>query len=124
MLNAADPSLTGEEVDAFVAKFSPTGELLWSTYVGGSEDEFYPQVTVDGESNVIFSCTSESPDFQASPSLNSGLTGWKDVIVAKYDENGTRLWGRYLGGLLADYGSQERHYVLSGGARPCEDVGQ
>jgi beta-propeller repeat-containing protein len=41
------PILLGEG-DAFVTKFSPTGEVLFSTYLGGNGEESGSGITVDG----------------------------------------------------------------------------
>src|SRR5438105_3602696 len=38
--------------DAFVAKFNPSGALIWATYLGGPSDEIASGIAVDGAGNV------------------------------------------------------------------------
>lgn len=40
-------------IDAFVVKLSPTGGHLWSTYVGGTADEFGYGIAADSNGNVV-----------------------------------------------------------------------
>ena len=46
-------SFNGGFSDAFVAKLSPTGGHLWSTYLGGSSDDYGYGIAVDSGGNVL-----------------------------------------------------------------------
>jgi hypothetical protein len=49
--------------DAFMAKLSPTGSLLYGTYIGGSgEDEWITSIVLDEDDNVIMAGPSDSND--------------------------------------------------------------
>ncbi len=49
--------------DGFVTKFSPTGELLMSSYLGASYDEYPNGITLDGKGNLYLTGTTEADDF-------------------------------------------------------------
>lgn len=59
--------------DAFLMKLSPAGELLYSTYIGGSGSEYYClQIAIDDLGNVYVGFTTDSKDLPAE---------WKTIIV-------------------------------------------
>jgi hypothetical protein len=53
--------------DAIIAKFSPVGQLLASTYVGGSDGDGPQGLAVDAGGNVYFSGGTVSADFPDTP---------------------------------------------------------
>ena len=46
--------------DAFIAKFSPTGDLLFCSYLGGSGYEHVTAVIADADDNMIIAGTTQS----------------------------------------------------------------
>ncbi|MHA1991363.1 MAG: SBBP repeat-containing protein, partial [Candidatus Hodarchaeales archaeon] len=54
-LNAYNSTYSGGEYngDGFLAKFSADGQLLFSTFVGGSEYESISSVVLDASGNII-----------------------------------------------------------------------
>jgi uncharacterized repeat protein (TIGR01451 family) len=67
-------STSATESDAFVAKINPAGgqgqQLLWSTYLGGSQTDSSTGVALDtGAANVYVVGTTNSQDFVASTTL-------------------------------------------------------
>jgi len=100
--------------DGMVAKFSPTGTLLYLTYIGGSRDEYISAIAVDaaGDAYITGSTTSTNfpvvNAFQAQFGGTGGLgnivrTG--DAFVAKLNPTGNRLiYSTYLGGSYDDVG--------------------
>ncbi len=88
VMNAYDASNNGglNNKDAFMAKFNSTGTgLLFSTYLGGSEDEEARTITVDTYNNSYISGFTESPDFPTYRAFNSTHSGAfdSDVFVTK-----------------------------------------
>jgi uncharacterized protein (TIGR03437 family) len=90
--------------DAFVAKFGPDGKLLWSTFLGGSGDDFATGVGVDDAGNVVVAGWTRSFDFPvlhaAQTSMNNGVSPYRwDAFVTKLDPTGAKLiYSTYLGG--------------------------
>ncbi|MCL5271494.1 MAG: SBBP repeat-containing protein, partial [bacterium] len=83
--------------DAFVAKFSPDGAPLWSTYLGGSGLDGARGIATDGAGKVYVAGTTESPDW-ISGGYDTTLGGDFDGFVVKLSGDGTFLWSTYLGG--------------------------
>ena len=48
--------------DLFVAKYSPEGELIYATYIGGSKTEMQKDIKVDSQGNVYLTGFGNSPD--------------------------------------------------------------
>jgi hypothetical protein len=89
--------------DAFVAKFAPDGTLLWSTFLGGSSDDFATGVAVDAAGNILVAGWTRSFDFPVSHALqstmNNGVSPYRwDAFVTKLDPTGSKLlYSTYLG---------------------------
>jgi hypothetical protein len=79
--------------DLFVTKFSPTGAVLYSTYLGGPCEDFGNAIAVDGAGNAYVTGV-----------VNGGGTCWytPGVLVAKLDPNGHLVYGSRIGGSLLD----------------------
>ncbi len=75
--------------DAFVAKLDPSGNLIWNTFLGTSDDDSALAIALDGVGNVyITGYTSANP------------------LVAKFDSSGTLIWNSLLGGRV-DWGTAD-----------------
>jgi hypothetical protein len=89
--------------DALVAKFSPTGTLLWATYLGGAGNEETYGLVVDGGGNACIVGYTNSTDFPRIGGFQLSNAGFVDVFVAKLSPSGAILWSSYLGGSSNDY---------------------
>ncbi len=87
--------------DAFVAKVSASGSLLWTTYLGGSGDDVGWGIAVDGSGNSLVVGETDSTDFSGG---NNAYYGNEDAFVAKVSTSGSLLWATYLGGSNDDHG--------------------
>ena len=77
--------------DAFVTKFDPTGStLIYSTFLGGSFDDFGTSIAVDANGNAIVGgFTDSDTDFPAVKPIATGIShGW---FVASLSANGASL---------------------------------
>lgn len=100
----------GGDDDAFLAKFSPQGQLLWSTYYGGTNKEDGGSVSVDPDGNVYLAGMTTSTDGISTPnSFQDTLAGGNDFFLAKFNSSGVRQWGTYYGG------EGEERYNFKGG---------
>ncbi|WP_455393139.1 DUF7948 domain-containing protein [[Eubacterium] cellulosolvens] len=93
--------------DAFVLKLYPNGsQLVYSTFVGGNDDEITGGVSTDAAGNAYVITNTDSTNFPTSPgALYSSNNGRGDLVVFKINQNGSTLeYSTYIGGNLADNG--------------------
>ncbi len=77
--------------DAFVAKYSGTGTLLWVRQLGTSAEDLAHGVAADSGGNVyVAGVTGGALQGNAS-------AGGQDVFLAKYDSSGALVWMRQWG---------------------------
>lgn len=95
--------------DAFVAKLSPMGSLVWSTYLGGSKSDSASGVAVDQRGNVYLAGSTDSPDFPTFHPLQAAkvpttttFRGDSDAFLTKLSPSGRLLYSTYLGGNSGD----------------------
>ena len=51
----------GGGLDGYIAKYSPAGALLWSTYYGGANNDLLNDIAIDLEQNIYVAGQSNSP---------------------------------------------------------------
>src|SRR4051794_26683896 len=100
----------GDPSDAVVTKLNASGQLAWSTYLGGSaRDQAYGVAMAPGGGIVVGSGTS-SPNFPTTAgafqtTAGGGLGLYKDGAVTKLAADGTLTWSTYLSGTNDDSAS-------------------
>jgi hypothetical protein len=105
---AFQPTYGGGPDDAFVTKLNATGAaLVYSTYLGGSNDDYGQGIAVDASGNAYVTGSTSSPDFPTTPgALQTTYSSQGDAFVAKLNATGTALlYSTYLGGSSWDWGS-------------------
>ncbi len=92
-------------LDAYYAKISEEGEVLFSNVFGGEGDELLLAAAADYEDNVLVggSFSSTFVDLGSGPVQNSQDTAQHDVLVARLTPAGDPIWTRAFGGPGADY---------------------
>jgi hypothetical protein len=95
------------DVDAFVAKLSADGSrLLYSTYLGGRNDDVGDEITVDALGNAYVTGWTDSADFPTASPLQTVLGGTQDAFVTNLDATGSMLqYSPFLGGGQLDHGN-------------------
>jgi hypothetical protein len=94
--------------DAFVTKLNAGGSaLVYSTYLGGSNDDEASAIAVDGAGNAYVTGHTYSRDFPTTPGAfqrSNGGGPW-DAFVARLNAGGSALvYSTYLGGNDRDEG--------------------
>ena len=89
--------------DIFITKFNSDGNTIWSTLLAGEDTDYSTSVVIDNNNCIYITGTTTSSNFPVTDS--SSYSGSDDVVIAKYDSNGTKLWATYLGGLTIDRGN-------------------
>jgi hypothetical protein len=89
--------------DAFVTEVSPTGALVYSTYLGGSYSDYGTSIAVDSTGNVYVSGYTYSLDFPTQNALQPSLAGGSDIFLTKFKPGSSALlYSTYLGGASND----------------------
>jgi len=85
--------------DAFVAKFSPIGSLVYSTYLAGEGEDAGKGIAVDASGNAYVAGSTAALYFPIRNAFQFDYHGPGDAFVTKLNANGSRiLFSSYLGG--------------------------
>jgi hypothetical protein len=93
--------------DVFVTKLNATGTaLVYSTYIGGSNNDEGTAIAVDGSGNAYVTGWTYSTDYDVTPgAFQTTKGGGDDVFVTKLNATGTALvYSTYIGGSGDDRG--------------------
>ncbi len=110
----------------FVAKFDPSGNVLWALNAGNAQQSFYTvpgfapilglgAVSIDAHSNIYISTNFHKPNvaINAGISLTNANAGGTtdDILLVKYDPTGNVVWAKSFGGSGNDdvYGMTVTH---------------
>jgi len=91
--------------DAFLIKLSPQGELIYSTYIGGTGSEYYClQMALDDFGNVYVGFTTDSKDLPVSDNAyQKSIKGENDHYIIKFSNDCKYIASSYLGGSGSDH---------------------
>jgi hypothetical protein len=86
--------------EAFVTKLNASGSaLVYSTFLGGTSDEFGLGIAVDGSGSAYVAGATDSVDFPTRRAVQPSLRGGRDVFVTRLNAAGSELvYSTYLGG--------------------------
>lgn len=105
VVNAIQPRSLGG-IDAFVCKLDPSGSsLLYSTYLGGSGDDYGRGISVDPNDSATLVGITNSANFPTASAFQRTRGGQYDAFVARLSPSGsTLLFSTYLGGADQEFG--------------------
>ncbi len=125
-------------VDCYLVKFNSAGQRQWGTYYGGLFDENGGTCVVDNAGNVYLSGSTTSYSGIATPGSHQDYHGAEipayqegfdyDAFLAKFDNDGVRLWATYYGGWDPETGrgcttDGNNNVYLTGETRSEENIG-
>lgn len=93
----------------FITKINSSGQFLWINHMGAAADEALINLEIDHETNSIYAIghyngnttlTSQPPGNAVALTTN----GNSDVLVCKFNQNGSLIWANNYGGTGADIG--------------------
>jgi len=96
-------AISGGGQDAFVTKLNGAGQIVYSTYLGGTGGTAaFPEsgnaIAVNANGEVWVAGTTSSPNFPAMRASQAAFKGGTDAFLAKLSNSGTLLSATYWGG--------------------------
>jgi hypothetical protein len=89
--------------DAFVAKFDATGQLQYSSFLGGRSDDEGWAIAVDADGSAHVVGMTQSSDFPVTNALQTVYQGGRDLFITKFRPDGQGLiYSTFLGGSRGD----------------------
>ncbi|HEX5875671.1 MAG TPA: SBBP repeat-containing protein [Pyrinomonadaceae bacterium] len=107
-VGAFDTTHNGGFFDVYVTKLNSTGSaLVYSTFLGGSDEDFGSGITVDSTGNAYVTGTTSSPDFPTTAgAFDTTYNTNRDAFVTKLNATGSALiYSTFLGGFESDGGN-------------------
>jgi hypothetical protein len=91
------------DFDAFIAKFNAQGVRQWSTYYGGTENDYGSGIVINQNRDIFLSGQTRSLNNISTPgSYQPALYSSFDCFLVKFNSGGIRQWGTYYGGNSED----------------------
>lgn len=101
--NAYQINYGGGISDCFLVKFDPQGNVIWTTFYGGSGTDDSLAITISAEDSVYIVGITNSVTIASTnsfiPNYNPETT---NSFIAKFNSDGNRLWASYLPGIIKD----------------------
>ncbi len=99
MVNAYNDTYSDDNKgDCYVAKFSTSGSLLWSTYFGGNDYDFINCMETTADNNCFIAGATESMNLPMLNAYNDTYGGDSEGFIAKFSSSGSLLMSTFLGG--------------------------
>ncbi len=93
----------GGSRDAFLSKFTVNGDLVWSTYFGGSGSDVAEDIDVSN--GAIYLAGHTTGNLPVTAGAHQSTYGNNtDAFLAKFNDNGILEWATYYGGGELDEG--------------------
>jgi gliding motility-associated-like protein len=95
---------SAENVTGKTVVIDPVPTRLWGTFYGEGDSNNFADIGTDNDGNIYFTgyTTSTSPLYATSgahqTSVGDASTFQSDIVIAKFDKFGKRIWGTFYGG--------------------------
>lgn len=86
--------------DGFIAKFDSNGNKKWSTYYGGSREDWITDIAISNNNMIGFCGNTWSSNNIATPNSFKNFKSdlYQEMFLGILDSNGVRQWATYFGG--------------------------
>jgi len=101
----------GTTTDIFVAKYTPSGTLVWARSAGGTGNDHAFGITVAPSGNVFIAGAFRSTTFNFGSSVLSNPYVNPRAYIAEFSPAGTPLWAQAAGGSRGAYSVGIRHDI-------------
>ena len=94
-------SLTQQsDYDIYVTKINSAGTVLWANSLGGAGTDIGTGIITDVSGNVFITATYSSTNLTDGNTIMQVSTnsGGKDIVTVKYNNSGTLVWAKRIGG--------------------------
>ncbi len=104
--NAYDSTFKGNNYngDAFITSFTSDGVMRWSTYFGGSTNDWSSDIAIDSNNNLYITGFTDSSDIPIKNAYDETFNGYIDAFMASFTSDGSLFMSTYFGGSSYDYG--------------------
>jgi hypothetical protein len=100
---AYEENYLGGVSDAYITKFRPGGTLAWSTFYGGTADDYITGLDADSTMYVFAAGYTSSTDLPVSAAAYQlANAGMNDGYFVRVDTAGAPEWSTYFGGSQSD----------------------
>ncbi|RYZ55967.1 MAG: hypothetical protein EOP49_01740, partial [Sphingobacteriales bacterium] len=96
------PNLSGMQ-NAFIAKFDTAGFRIWCSYVGGDSTSGSELAVASGNKVYLTGSTATTSGIATPGATQVVHAGGWDSYLLKFDDNGNRMWGTYIGGVTDEF---------------------
>ncbi|HEU0120198.1 MAG TPA: hypothetical protein VFQ91_06705 [Bryobacteraceae bacterium] len=102
-VNAAFQGASTGRIDGFIAKVNASGQLIYSTFLGGTGEDRVQAIAINSSGLVAASGFTNSTDFPTLSPARGALSGGRDAFVTLLNAAGNQLvFSTYLGGTAHD----------------------
>ena len=106
-------SALGGKTDAFITKLTPGGAILFSTFLGGSNDEHAGGIALDPSNNIYVAGGTSSANFPLASPFQPANGGSQDAFVTKLSTSPQIIYSTYLGGNGGQAGAPEQANAIA-----------
>ena len=89
----------------FVCNINVNATVPWSTYFGGTSDDWAQSSAIDASGNIYITGTTYSSGLATSGAHQTTFGGAYDAFVTKFNSSGVRQWTTYYGGTGSENGN-------------------
>ena len=96
------PNTTAGNRDMLVGRFTTTGQRVWSTYLGGTQDDQATGIAVGPNESIYVTGFTLSAGLATANAQQTVNAGGNDALLVRLTAQGQREWSTYYGGSGSD----------------------